>query len=111
MLRARSAADHRLALQSAVAHADVPALRNQAMQEVRASMTACVGRHRSGDNAGRTLSTVHVLRFRGAQHSLGRAERLVGQSLLVVFHKEKSGGEKFFRSWSASRRNPRATSM
>jgi len=85
-------------LQSAVAHADVPALRNQAMHEVR----AFDDRLRS---AGITPDDALVARYllctffdsAVLNTPWGAQSDWSGQSLLVVFHKEKSGGEKFFQ--------------
>ena len=85
-------------LQTTVAHADVAALRTQAMQEVR----AFDDRLRA---AGVTPEDAIVARYllctffdsSVLNTPWGAQSDWSGQSLLVVFHKEKSGGEKFFQ--------------
>jgi type VI secretion system protein ImpK len=85
-------------LQSAVAHADVPALRNQAMHEVR----AFDDRLRSAGIAPEDALVARYLLCTFFDSAVlntpwGAQSDWSGQSLLVVFHKEKSGGEKFFQ--------------
>ena len=85
-------------LQSAVAHADVPALRNQAMHEVR----AFDDRLRSAGIAPDDALVARYLLCTFFDSAVlntpwGAQSDWSGQSLLVVFHKEKSGGEKFFQ--------------
>ena len=85
-------------LQSSVARADVPSLRAQAAQEVR----LFEGRLRA---AGVVPEDVVVARYvictffdsAVLNTPWGMQSDWSGQSLLVMFHKEKSGGEKFFQ--------------
>jgi len=85
-------------LQSAVAQADVAALRHQAMQEVRAFDDRLRAAGMAPDDA---LVARYLLCtfFDSAVLNTpwGAQSDWSGQSLLVVFHKEKSGGEKFFQ--------------
>jgi type VI secretion system protein ImpK len=85
-------------LQSTVVQADIASLRHQAMQEVRAfdDRLRAVGVTPDDALVARyllcTFFDSSVLNTPwGAQSDWS------GQSLLVMFHKEKSGGEKFFQ--------------
>ena len=85
-------------LQSTVAQADIASLRSQAMQEVR----VFDDRLRSAGVAPEdTLVARYILCtfFDSAVLNTpwGAQSDWSGQSLLVMFHKEKSGGEKFFQ--------------
>jgi type VI secretion system protein ImpK len=85
-------------LQSTVANADVPSLRNQAMQEMR----TFDDRLRSAGVAPEDALVARYLLCTFFDSAVlntpwGAQSDWSGQSLLVVFHKEKSGGEKFFQ--------------
>jgi type VI secretion system protein ImpK len=85
-------------LQSTVVQADVASLRDQAMQEVRVFDDRLRG-------AGVTPEDALVARYllctffdsAVLNTPWGAQSDWSGQSLLVTFHKEKSGGEKFFQ--------------
>ncbi len=85
-------------LQSTVANADINALRSQAMQDVR----QFDDRMRA---AGVTPEDALVARYVVCTFfdscvlntPWGAQSDWSGQSLLIMFHKEKSGGEKFFQ--------------
>lgn len=85
-------------LQSTVAQADVGSLRTQAMQEMRTFDDRLRAANVSPEDA---LVARYLLCtfFDSAVLNTpwGAQSDWSGQSLLVVFHKEKSGGEKFFQ--------------
>lgn len=85
-------------LQTTVAQADIPALRSQAMQEMR----AFDDRMRTANVAPEDQLVARYLLCTFFDSAVlntpwGAQSDWSGQSLLVVFHKEKSGGEKFFQ--------------
>lgn len=85
-------------LQWSVAQADVPALRAQAMQEVRAFDE----RMRAANVAPEDALVARYLLCTFFDSAVlntpwGAQSDWSGQSLLITFHKEKSGGEKFFQ--------------
>lgn len=85
-------------LQSTVANADVAALRAQAMQDIR----QFDDRLRAASVAPEDALVARYLLCTFFDSAVlntpwGAQSDWSGQSLLVVFHKEKSGGEKFFQ--------------
>jgi len=85
-------------LQSTVANADVTALRAQAMQDIR----QFDDRLRAASVAPEDALVARYVLCTFFDSSVlntpwGAQSDWSGQSLLVVFHKEKSGGEKFFQ--------------
>lgn len=94
-------------LQSTVANADIASLRNQAMQDVRQFDERL---RASGVVPEDALVARYVLCtfFDSAVLNTpwGAQSDWSGQSLLVMFHKEKSGGEKFFQILERLRAQP-----
>lgn len=85
-------------LQTTVAQADTGSLRNQATQEIR----AFDDRLRSANVAPEDALVARYLLCTFFDSAVlntpwGAQSDWSGQSLLVMFHKEKSGGEKFFQ--------------
>lgn len=85
-------------LQSSVARADVPSLRAQAAQEVRMFDERLHAARVVPEDA--VVARYVVCTFFDSavlNTPWGAQSDWSGQSLLVMFHKEKSGGEKFFQ--------------
>jgi type VI secretion system protein ImpK len=85
-------------LQTTVARADVASLRTQAMQEVRLFDDRLRAANVTPEDAG-VARYILCTFFDSAVLNTpwGAQSDWSGQSLLVMFHKEKSGGEKFFQ--------------
>jgi type VI secretion system protein ImpK len=85
-------------LQSMASHPDVPALRNQAIQEVHAFEERLRASGVVPDDA-KVARYLLCTFFDSAVLNTpwGAQSDWSGQPLLVIFHKEKTGGEKFFQ--------------
>lgn len=95
-------------LQSSVAQADVSSLRSQAMQQVR----QFDDRLRSANVAPEDAVVARYVLCTFFDSAVlntpwGANSDWSGQSLLIVFHKEKSGGEKFFQILERLNSDPR----
>jgi type VI secretion system protein ImpK len=95
-------------LQSSVAQADVASLRSQAMQQVRQFDDRLRAANVAPEDAV-VARYVLCTFFDSAVLNTpwGANSDWSGQSLLIVFHKEKSGGEKFFQILERLNSDPR----